>query len=443
MLDVGSLLGARCELSSAMRARKRDSNRRFDWHVAVIGALAFLLWTTNRRRTKSNFDLSGGDDLQSMLPTLVSLSEGAVDFGNEIEIIQNGDFFERLLDDAGRARSSIHIESYIWWTGSICERIAEMLARRAREGVEVRLLLDYSGSSRMESELAERMKAAGCDLKRFRPLRLTNIGRMNLRTHRKIAVIDGRIGYVGGHGIADQWTGNGQDKDHWRDTAIRAEGPLVTTLQGVFCENWIEETGEVPAGAKYFPKVEGRGNTDAHVAYASPRGSLSSVQLLYYLAINAARHELLIQNPYFLPHEDAIDSLKAAAHRGVDVRVMLPSASIIDSPLVQHASHHHYGDLLKTGIRIFENKKTMTHQKIMIVDGTWSCVGSTNFDDRSFELNDEVTVGLIDGSIASQLREAFMRDAGDCEEMRFDDWRSRPWRHKLLDASCFAIRREL
>jgi len=416
---------------------------RFDWHVPLIGSLAFLLWTTNRRRTKTRFDLSGGGDVESMLPTLVGITESSIDHGNAIEVIQNGAFFDRLLDDVARARKSVHIESYIWWQGGICERVADALCEAAGRGVEVRLMLDYSGSTRMKIELRHRMRKAGCDVRRFRPLRVSNIGRMNLRTHRKIAVIDGRIGYVGGHGIAEEWTGNGQDKHHWRDTAVRMEGSVVTTLQGVFCENWIEETGEVPVGQDYFPRLDARGKIDAHVAYASPRGSLSSVQLLYYLAINAARKELLIQNPYFLPHEDAIDSLKDAVKRGVDVRVMLPSASIIDSALVQHASHHHYGDLLKSGVRILEHQKTLTHQKIMIVDGQWSSVGSTNFDDRSFELNDEITVGIVDRTIAAELREAFMRDAHDCREMDFREWAHRPWRHRLLDAGCFLGRREL
>ena len=413
------------------------------WHWPIMGGLAFLLWTTNRRRTKSNFDLSSRDGVEEMIPTLVSLTEGAVDAGNRVEIVQNGEFFDCLIDDIARAKQSIHIESYIWWQGAICERIADALSDAAQRKVEVRLMLDYSGSSRMDHQLHKKMCDSGCNVRRFRPLKVTNIGRMNLRTHRKIAVIDGRIGYVGGHGIADEWTGNGQDTKHWRDTAIRAEGPLATTLQGVFCENWIEETGEVPAGEKYFPKVDGKGDTDAHVAYASPRGSLSSVQLLYYLAINTAEKELLIQNPYFLPHEDAIQSLMKAVERGVDVRIMLPSAEVIDAALVQHASHHHYGDLLKCGVRILENHKTLTHQKIMIVDGLWSCVGSTNFDDRSFELNDEITVGLIDKKIAAQLRGAFMRDAENCRELEFEEWKSRKWGHKLLDGACFALRREL
>ena len=342
-----------------MAKRKR---KRFDWKDLLIGGLWLMLWTTNRRRTKPSFELRTRTNVKDMVPTFVGVTEGAIDRGNRVEILQNGAFFDRLLEDVARATSTIHIESYIWWTGEICERLAEALAGRAREGIEVRLLLDYSGSSRMESRLVTLLKDAGCELHHFRPLRVSNIGRMNDRTHRKIAVFDGRIGYVGGHGIAQQWTGNAQDRDHWRDTFVRCEGPVANTLQGVFCENWIEETGRVPAGEKYFPQLEPVGDVDAHVAFASPRGSVSAVQMLYYLSIAAAEKELLIANPYFLPHADAIDELKNAVKRGVDVRIMLPSAEVIDSPIVQHASHHHFGDLLASGVRIFEYKKTLCHQ---------------------------------------------------------------------------------
>ncbi|HEV2719479.1 MAG TPA: cardiolipin synthase [Thermoanaerobaculia bacterium] len=416
---------------------------RFDWHIPLLGGALLLLWTTNRRRIKPNFELSGDGSIDVMVPSLIGLTEGAIDPGNRVEILQNGVYFDRLLDDIAAARGSIHIESYIWWTGEICERIADALAARAGDGVEVRLLLDYSGSSRMDRTLMKRMKDAGCEVRQFRPLRVSNIGMMNNRTHRKIAVFDGRVAYVGGHGIAEEWTGNAEDRDHWRDTFVRMEGPVANTVQGCFCENWIEETGEVPVGEAYYPKLEKCGPTDAHVAYTSPHGSISSVQMLYYLAISSAHKELLIQNPYFLPHEDAIGALVEAVKRGVDVQIMLPSASVIDSPLVQHASHHHFGDLLERGVRIFEYRKTLLHQKIIIVDGVWSCVGSTNFDDRSFQRNDEITVGFTDRELAQKLRAAFFDDMKDAREVRFEEWKSRPWHHKLTDAAAFAFRAEL
>ncbi|HEX9162348.1 MAG TPA: cardiolipin synthase [Thermoanaerobaculia bacterium] len=426
-----------------MAAKRRRKKVRFEWKDGIIALLWLLLWTTNRRRIKPSFELSDRADAEKMVPTLVGLTEGAIDPGNRVEILQNGRYFDRLLDDIATAKDSIHIESYIWWTGDICVRIANALAKRASEGVEVRLMLDYSGSSRADHKLMKMLRDAGCEVRLFHPLRLSNLGRMNNRTHRKIGVFDGRIAYIGGHGIAEQWTGNAQDRDHWRDTFVRMEGPVANTVQGVFCENWIEETGLVPAGEKYFPKLERAGNIDAHVAFTSPRGSISAVQLLYYLAISSAQKELLIQNPYFLPHEDAIDEMKEAVKRGVDVRIMLPSANVIDTPIVQHASHHHFGDLLENGVRIFEYQRTLLHAKIMIVDQMWSCVGSTNFDDRSFQLNDEVSVGFPDPDIARQLREKFFEDMREAVEVDFDQWRNRPWSHKLLDGAAFLARHEL
>jgi len=423
--------------------RRKKLPEWLDWKSLVIAFLTLLLWTTKRRRHKTDFELSGRTSLDEMIPSFVGITEGSINRGNRVEILFNGTYFDRLLSDIESASQSIHIESYIWWKGDICARVAEALAARCEAGVEVRLLVDASGSETMEHHLVDRMKRAGCQVRFFHPLRISNLGRMNNRTHRKISVFDGRIGYVGGHGIAEQWTGQATDPEHWRDTAVRMEGPVINTLQGVFCENWIEETGSVTAGSKYFPKLEPVGDVDAHVAFTSPRGSLSAVQLLYYLAITAAEKELIIQNPYFLPHRDAIEELKAAAKRGVDVRIMLPAAGVIDLPSVQHASHHHYGDLLENGVRVYEYKRTLLHSKVMIVDRKWCCVGSTNFDDRSFELNDEVTVGFTSPSLANQLYDAYLADLEHAEEIHLDAWKARPMSHKVLDGMLFMGRKEL
>jgi len=430
-------------MAQKKKAKKRKVPLSLGWKDAAIAILWLMYWTTNRRRIKPGFDLTDRADVEKIVPSFIGLTEGAIDPGNRVEILLNGRYFDRLIEDIRAAKASVHVESYIWWTGDVCVRVAEALAEKAREKVEVRLMLDYSGSSRMDHKLANMLRDAGCEVRLFHPLRVSNIGRMNNRTHRKIAVFDGRIAYIGGHGIAEQWTGDAQDKDHWRDTFVRMEGPVANTVQGVFCENWIEETGRVPAGEKYFPKLEKVGRTDAHVAFASPRGSISAVQLLYYIAISAAQKELLIQNPYFLPHEDAIDEMKKAVQRGVDVRIMLPSAEVIDTPIVQHASHHHFGDLLESGVRIFEYQRTLLHCKIMIVDGEWSCVGSTHFDDRSFQLNDEVSVGFTDPDIARQLRDQFFEDMKLTREVKFEEWRKRAWRHKLIDGAAFLFRHEL
>ena len=214
-------------------------------------------------------------DFAALLPSIVGLTQASLDPGNQVKLLENGDqFFPALLKDIGSARESVHIESYIWWKGAICDQMANALATKASQGVEVRLLVDASGAHKMDRRLAKLMEDSGVELRRFHPLRLSNLGRLNNRDHRKIAVIDGRIGYIGGFGLASQWTGHAQDKEHWRDTGLRVAGPVVNRLQGAFCENWIEETGEIPAGERYFPHLAAAGATPAHIAYTSPTGSM-------------------------------------------------------------------------------------------------------------------------------------------------------------------------
>lgn len=379
-----------------------------------------------------------------MVPSIVALAQGTMEAGNRVEVLQNGDgFFPPLLRDIAAARRSVHIESFIWWEGEICDRLARLLAAKARQGVEVRLLVDASGGKKMRDELRELMTDAGVQVRKFHPIRLSNIGRLNNRDHRKLMVIDGRIGYIGGHGIAEEWTGNAQDRKHWRDTGLRVEGPIVNRLQAAFSENWIEETGEIPAGPVYFPPLRPAGTTPAHLAYWSPTGSISSVQVLHFIAIHAARREILIQNPYLLPDPSSIEALRSAVRRGVDVRIMVPSPVSTDQPIVQHASHHHFGTLLKAGVKIWEYEKTLLHQKVIVVDGTWAGVGSTNFDDRSFQLNDEITMGVLDAAVADQLRAAFADDLRHARQRTLDEWKDRSLWHKLIDGLAYLAHDQL
>lgn len=400
--------------------------------VLVIIVLVVLLFSHNYREDLDLRVLQTGKFID-LLPSIAGLAQSSIEGGNKLEIIQNGAFFPHLLRDIAAAKETIHFEMYVWWKGDICRQVATALAEKAKQGLEVRVLLDASGSSRMDDELFDMMKKAGVQAEKFHPPSIRKLGRLNNRDHRKIVVLDGRIGYLGGHGIAEEWTGNAQDKKHWRDTMVRTEGPVVRQLQEAFSENWIEQTGEVTAGEKYFPRLSPVGTSRAHVAYTKPSGRVSSVQLLYYLAIISAEKELIIQNPYFLPDDDAMLALEEAVKRGVDVKVMLPGADVTDSALVQHASHHHFGNLLKRGIKIYEYNKTLLHQKVMIVDGIWSAVGSTNFDARSFEINDEISMGIVDPVIAAQLKAAFDEDMKSAEEIHFDSWAKRPIFHKLQD----------
>ncbi|HVR37530.1 MAG TPA: cardiolipin synthase [Thermoanaerobaculia bacterium] len=405
--------------------------------VLALIAMTILVWSATRKPSIALHVRNTGE-LQALIPSIVGLTQGTLDRGNRVELLENGDgFFPRVLRDVAAARSTIHVESYIWHDGAIGNTLANALAAKAKQGVEVRVLVDASGGSKMSGDTQSMLERAGAHVARFHPIRISNLGRLNNRDHRKIIVIDGRIGYTGGLGIADEWTGHAQDKKHWRDTALRVEGPVVSRLQSAFCENWIEETGEIPAGEKYFPPPQSAGETPAHVAYTSPTGNVSSVQVLYYLAIKAAQHEIIIQNPYLLPDDEAIDALEEAVKRGVDVKIMVPATGTTDSAIVQHASHHHFGTLLQRGVKLWEYEHTLLHQKIIVVDGVWACVGSTNFDDRSLLLNDEISIGVLDPAIASQLRSAFERDRKFARQRTFDEWRHRSMWHKLTDGLAY------
>lgn len=410
--------------------------------VLALVVMTILFWSV-KRDVRMNLRVEDPGELRTLIPSLVSLTQGALEPGNTVEVLQNGDgFFPLLLRDIAAAKESVHIETYIWYDSGIANELATLLAKKAREGVKVRVLVDASGGRQIK-KVREMLESAGVQVATFHPLRISNLGRLNNRDHRKLWIIDGRIAYTGGYGISDEWTGRADRKDRYRDTGVRISGPVVNHLQGAFAENWIEETGEIPAGDSYFPKIDPSGSTTAHVAYTSPTGSASSVQVLYYLAINAARREILIQNPYLLPDEQAIAALQEAVKRGVDVRVMVPSDDATDSPIVQHASHHHFGTLLRRGVKLYEYQPTLLHQKIIVIDGLWSCVGSTNFDDRSFQLNDEISVGFVDPAIAAQLRAAFADDLKKTRQRHFKEWQDRSLWHKMIDGLAYLGRSQL
>ena len=410
--------------------------------VLVILALTILMWSV-KREPDAQLQVETPGDFLALLPSLAALTHSALEPGNSMQLVQNGAFFPMVFRDIEGAKESVHVESYIWYDGRIARQLATLLAKKARQGVEVRVLVDASGGRQLKGDVQEMLEKAGAKVGHFHPLRISNLGRMNNRDHRKLMIIDGRIGYTGGFGIADEWGGAARNKKEFRDTGLRITGPVVNRLQGAFAENWIEETGEIPAGDKYFPKIPPTGTSTAHVAYTSPDGSVSAVQILYYLAIKAARREIIIQNPYLLPDSQAIAALEEAVQRGVDVKIMVPSDDATDSPLVQHASHHHFGTLLRRGVKIYEYQKTLLHQKVIIIDGTWSCVGSTNFDDRSLQLNDEVSVGVIDPSLAAQLRAAFFDDLRHARERKFEEWKDRGLWHKTVDGVAYLGRSQL
>ena len=412
--------------------------------LLAIAALGLILWSALNHRA---FHLTVSEleqhDLVAQLPSIVSLSGGALIEGNEVEIGHDGAFFGRLLEDIAAAEESIHLETFVWWTGEICERVAGALASRAREGVEVRLLIDARGGKRMTDQVRATLERGGVELELFHPLDLRHVGRFNFRDHRKIAVFDGRIAYLFGHGFDQSWTGNAQDRDHVRDTFVRVRGPIVNQIQAVFFENWVQTTRVLPAGRTYLPELEPVGDTTAHLAWYQPIGDLSALEILYRVVLASAGSEVLIQNPYFVVDGPTIELFRRAVKRGVRVRAMLPATDATDHPIVQHASHQRFEELLEAGVEILEYHRTLLHQKVIVIDRVWSSVGSTNFDDRSFELNDEVQIGMLDRRIAAELIEAFERDAEHATVLTLERWQQRSAWHRLIDRVAYLFHEQL
>lgn len=414
--------------------------------LVLLGALVVLLlviiWSLKLRRDP-RFQVRPDAPLVELLPSITGLTHGAVVEGNEVEVLQNGAFFDALLADVRQAERSIHFETFLWKEGEIGDRLAEALAERSRADVRVRVLVDANGSRGMGARAERLLEEAGCQLVKYHPGRLRTLGRLNNRDHRKLAVFDGRVGYVGGHCVVDAWLGEAQDKKHYRDLSVRIRGPVVHDLQATFSENWVAATGELFVGTDVFPALEAAGDTGVHIARIAPMGSASAVKILHHLVICCAERRIWIQNPYFLPDPEAIRFLTDAVRRGVDVRVMVPAASASDMPIVQHAAHHNFGKLLAGGVRLFEYQRTLLHQKVMTVDGVWCAIGSSNFDDRSFEINDEVTLGFRDTTLAGEMEAIFTHDAEHCVERKLEEWKRRGLGHRLKDGALYLLNEQL
>ena len=312
----------------------------------------------------------------------------------------------------------------------------------ARAGVRVNVTIDWVGSIKMEQELVDRMEDAGVHVERYRPLHWYNISRMNNRTHRKLLVVDGRIGFTGGVGIADQWQGNAEDAEHWRETHFRIEGPVVAQLQAAFNDNWIKTTGEVLNGEAYFPPLAQAGGMLAHLFVASPSGGSESMHLMYLMAIAAAVRSIDLEASYFVPDELAIKALLAARERGVRVRIIVPGEHI-DSDAVRLSSRASWGPMLAAGIEIPEYVPTMMHTKLLIIDDEMVSVGSTNFDIRSFRVNDEASLNVYDHAFAAQMTAAFEQDLEKTRKYDYAMWERRPLREKLVEKLLYPIRSQL
>jgi len=311
-----------------------------------------------------------------------------------------------------------------------------------RDGIRVNVIIDWAGSIKMDQAMLDQLTEAGVKLERYRPLRWYNLGRMNNRTHRKLLVVDGRVGFTGGVGIADQWLGTAQDPEHWRDMHFRIEGPVVAQFQAAFNDNWVRTTGEVLNGAEYFPQLKPLGDLDAHLFISSQAGGSDSMHLMYLMSIAAAARTLDLAASYFVPDALINKALVAARHREVRVRILLPGEHM-DLATVQLASRENWGELLKAGVEIYQYRPTMLHTKLLIVDREMVSVGSTNFDIRSFRLNDEASLNVYDRAFAERMTAVFERDLRQASAYSYQAWSGRPWTERFLEKFVLPLKSQL
>ena len=353
--------------------------------------------------------------------------------GNRYDVLLNGDeIFPAMLDAIAKAKRTINFETYIYWSGAIGVQFADALSERARAGVKVNVVLDWVGSQKMDQALIDELKGAGVQVVKYHPPHWSHLGRLNNRTHRKLLVVDGRVGFTGGVGIAEKWTGHAQDPDHWRDTHFRIEGPAVAQMQAVFMDNWIKSTGHVLHGDDYFPRLERAGDGLAQIFSSSPSGGSESMELMYLLAITSAARTVRLSSSYFVPNELAIKALTDALARGVKVQIVTPGEHT-DTETVRSASRATWGKLLSAGAEIYEYGPTMYHCKVLIVDEYLVSTGSTNFDNRSFRLNDEANLNVYDRAFARRQVEIFEADRAQSRRVTLEAWQQRPWKERVAE----------
>ena len=377
-----------------------------------------------------------GLDSPHFIRTLATLTNGQLFQASTFEVLTNGEnFYEAELAAIRAAKRTINLEAYIFAKGELTQRFVDALSERARAGVQVNMIIDGIGAWSLSKDYLKPVTDAGGEVFWYHPLRWNTWPRINNRTHRELLVIDGTVGFIGGAGFADHWY-KGDEKDpRWRDTMVRVEGGAVTGLQAVFAENWLESSGEILVGLDYFPFPQVPAGTTSMVVGSAPTtGRSTTARVLFQMLIASAKKSIHVTTPYFLPDNSARAELVKAVKRGVDVRIVAPGHHN-DHLLTRRSSRRLYGDLLEAGAKIYEYQPAMIHTKSMIVDGMWGVVGSTNFDSRSFAINDEVNLAVFDSTFAQRLESDFDNDVKQSKEITFEQWKNRPQSeraHELL-----------
>ena len=415
--------------------------KKLSWSKAIalvvvtfaVTVLGFNLASNGEARVKRKVAHEYGVDDPQFVRVMGALLGPPLVGGNRATTLLNGEqIFPAMLEAIRGARETIDFETYIYWSGDTGKRFADALAERARSGVKVHILIDWVGSQKMDDVLLSQMRDAGIEIHKYHPLHWYALDRINNRTHRKLLVVDGRIGFTGGVGIADQWDGHAQDVNHWRDTHYRIEGPAVAQMQAAFADNWMKVSGAVLNGEAYFPAIAPAGGQLAQVFKSSSDGGAESMHLMYLLSVASARKSIDLSMAYFVPDDLALETLEAALKRGVRVRMILPGP-VTDAAVVRQASKAKWGRILALGAEIYEFQPTMFHCKVLVVDGLWTSVGSTNFDERSFRLNDEANLNVYDADFAARQVADFEADLKRSRRVTYEQWLARPWTEKAWE----------
>ncbi len=432
------------------RFRRRERHiARYAW-PAGVGAAGAAWYAADslrhRRESGHGYELRGEVDVsdETFLRAAEALTGAPVSFGNDAELLINGDqIFPSYIGAIKDAEETVNMLTYAYWRGDIAIEVAETLCEKASGGVECNVILDAVGAAKMDRKLVKKMREAGVEVCFFRPPKPYAVKRLQHRTHRKLLIVDGKVGFTGGVGIAEEWTGNAQDPDHWRDTHVRVHGPVVRGLQGAFAENWLECTGDVLAGDRYLPYIEEvEGGGAMQVSRSSATIGDTNAEALVYLALAAAKRSIELTSAYFVPRPAFTEALVEAAERGVEMRILVPG-SHIDKEFVRTAGRASYDELIEAGIEIYEYCPTMLHAKTLTVDGVWASVGSVNFDNRSFQLHDEVSLCVQSDSFAGELHDIFEGDLEVSERIEPDDWARRPVTQRTRERVTKYARREL
>lgn len=410
--------------------------------VAAVALLSYSVVSHRRRILALDVAPSSLPNIEVGLSQIAGLTGAVVYRGNKVEIYQDGALLRRMMEDIAQARHTVHFETYIWRKGKLEVKFVDLLCRKALEGVCVRVIIDALGALQARSTQLKRLQRNGVEVVHYRHFKGLDFYHFNNRMHRKLLIVDGKVSYTCGHGIADEWVGKAQNKHHWRDTGVRIIGPAVHSFQSVFTQDWCATSTQVPTGAGCFPEQPDAGSIDVHMVKSSTKYTDSSVALFYMLAIASAKSEIIIQNPYFIPDGHIRSLLIDRARAGVSVHLMLPG-KYTDNHIVRFAGHRLYRRLLVEGVHIHEFEPTMLHQKVMIIDGIWSHVGTTNFDMRSLALNAEFGVGILDKGIAEELRNAFLHDLKRSRTIDLCRWQNRAWPLKVLEWLAYQIKAQI